>query len=403
MARFKYSGRTRTGKKNGILHADSKREAMEKLRHDGVRVIEIEEVPENIFTKDIVIGNPVKLQHLVIFLKQFSTLLSAGVSVVEATKILAEQTDSKPLAKALQKVEVEIRAGNPLSKALAKHEEIFESLIINMVHAGEISGTLDETLNRLSIHYEKQHRTRQKVISAFSYPIFVGIIAIAVVIFLLIGVVPTFVSLFADVGGELPAITQFVLNSSNFVRKFWYLLMLIPVLIWFTIITMRKKPETKYYLDLIILRMPIFGSIFQKSVLARFTLTFSSMFSSSVPILQALSMLEKLVENEVIARVIKESRQSLEQGKSLTEPMKKHWAFPPLVSQMIAIGEETGSLDVMLEKVADFYEAEVEAATDRLKSLIEPIMIVLLAGLVGTIVTAIMVPMFDIFNNIQSY
>lgn len=403
MARFKYSGRDRSGVKNGTIQASSRRDAMLKLKNDGIRVIEIEEMPETLLTRDVSIGNPVKLHHLVIFLRQFSTLLRAGVTVVDATRILVAQTDSKPLAKALANVEQELREGNPLSDSLAKHGKIFEPLFVNMVRAGELSGTIDETLERLGEHYEKQHHTRQKVTSALAYPVVVGVIAIGVVIFLLVGVVPTFVSMFEDFGGELPAITRFVLNASGFMQKFWYLLIMLMILCVISLVIVNRNPKTKYYLDFALLKMPLFGSIMQKAVLARMTRTLSSMFSSSVPILQALAMVERIIENEVIARVVKESRLSLERGRSLTEPMKKHWAFPPLVSQMISIGEETGSLDSMLDKVADFYEKEVDAATDRLKSLIEPLMIVVLAGLVGLIVTSIMVPMFDIFNNVQNY
>jgi type IV pilus assembly protein PilC len=276
-------------------------------------------------------------------------------------------------------------------------------MLINMLKAGEASGSLDETLEGLATHYEKQHITKQKIISALAYPMVVGVIAIGVVIFLLAAVVPTFVNMLSDFGGELPAITQFVIASSEFMQKFWYIIILFFVFIAITLAMLRKDKRSKYYLDYAILRVPIFGKMLQKAVLARMTRTLSSLFSSSVPILQALAIVEKVVENEVVARVIGESRRSLEKGTSLTDPMKRHWAFPPLVTQMIAIGEETGSLDSMLAKVADFYEKEVESATDRLKSLIEPLMIVMLAGLVGTIVTSILVPMFEIFNNVQNY
>ncbi len=403
MARFKYEGRDRAGKKNGVIQASSRREAMQKLKVQGIRVIAVEEVPETILTKDIAIGNPVKLQHMVIFLRQFSTLLKAGVTVVDSTKILAEQTESKPLTRVLTEVANELTEGNPFSEACAKHKRVFEPLFLNMMRAGEATGSLDETLERLAIHYEKQHQTRQKVMAALSYPAVVGVIAIGVVIFLLAAVVPTFVSMFEDFGGELPAITKFVLASSGFVQGYWYFLVLFVILLIVSITMIRKNKKSKYYFDSFMLRIPIFGPMLQKAVLARMTRTLSSLFSSSVPILQSLSIVEKVVENEVIARVIYHSRQSLEKGGSITEPMKKHWAFPPLVSQMIAIGEETGSLDAMLGKVADFYEQEVENTTDQLKALIEPLMIVVLAGLVGTIVTSIMVPMFEIFNNVQNF
>ncbi|KAA9023137.1 type II secretion system F family protein [Niallia endozanthoxylica] len=400
MARFKYSGRDRKGKKQGVITASSKREAMQKLRTDGVRVLEMTEIPETLLTKDISIGSPVKLQHMVIYLRQFSTLIKAGVSIVDSTRILAQQTESKALKKALLDMEQDLTEGRPLSEAAAKHKKIFSVMFINMIRAGEAGGNMDDTLERLAVHFEKQHNTRSKIQSALAYPVVVGIIAIAVVIFLLVSVVPTFVDMFADFGGELPAITQFVLGASNFMQKFWWLMVSLMIAFVAFIMVINKNKKTKYYLDYFVLRIPIFGNMLQKAVLARMTRTLSSLFTSSVPILQAMSIVENVVENEVISRVVRQSRDSLERGQSLAEPMKKHWAFPPLVSQMIAIGEETGSLDSMLGKVADFYEQEVENSTDRLKSLIEPLMIVLLAGLVGTIVTAIMVPMFEIFNQV---
>jgi type IV pilus assembly protein PilC len=398
LARFKYAGRDRRGKRQGMINASSKRDAMLKLKEEGIRIIEISEVPETFLTKEISIGNLVKLQHFVIFLRQFATLLKAGVTVVDATSILAAQTESKHLRKALLDIEQELREGNPLSDAVAKHKKIFTSMFINMVRAGEVGGNMDETLDRLATHFEKQHYTRQKIISALSYPIVIGFLAILVVTFLLVFVVPTFVQMFADLGGELPAVTRFVLAASGFMESFWWLIMLGIVSIIVLVMILRGNKETKYYLDYLMLRIPIFGKILQKAALARMMRTLSSLFSSSVPILQAMSIVEKVVENEVMAKVIQQSRLSLEKGDSMTEPMKKHWAFPPLVTQMIVIGEQTGALDAMLAKIADFYEKEVELGTDRLKALIEPIMIVFLAGIVGTIVTAIMLPMFEMFN-----
>jgi len=400
MARFKYSGRDRKGKNQGVVTAPSKREAMQKLRAGGVKVIDITEVPETLLTKDISIGNPVKLQHMVIYLRQFSTLLKAGVSVVDSTKILYEQTESKALKRALVEVEEDLRDGKPLSESASKHKKIFSPMFVNMIRAGEAGGNMDETLERLAVHFEKQNNTISKIKSALAYPIAVGIIAIAVVIFLLVSVVPTFVDMFADFGGELPAITQFVMRSSEFMQKYWWLVIFIAVGFVTLIIYIRGNRRTKYYLDYFLLRIPVFGKMLQKSVLAQMTRTLSSLFTSSVPILQAMTIVENVVGNEVISRVIKDSRDSLERGESLTIPMKQHWAFPPLVTQMIAIGEETGALDAMLGKVADFYETEVEHSTDSIKSLIEPIMIVILAGLVGTIVLAIMMPMFEIFNQV---
>jgi type IV pilus assembly protein PilC len=401
MARFKYSGRDKRGKKEGTVTAASRREAMAKLKEDGIRVIEMTEVPETLMTMELTIGNPVKLQHFVIYLRQFATLIKAGVTVVEATGILAVQTESKALKKALQAVEQDLREGNPYSESVAKHKKIFNSMFINMVKAGEVAGNMDETLEKLADDFEKQHDTVSKVKSALTYPAVIGILAIGAVIFLLVGVVPTFVTMFEDMGAELPGITKFVLNASGFMQSFWWLILLIVLGFVITIVYMKKNKKTKYYLDYFLLRMPIFGNMLQKAALARMMRTLSSLFSSSVPILQAMSIVEKVVENEVIARVIRESRNSLEKGRSMTEPMMNHWAFPPLVTQMISIGESTGALDSMLSKIAEFYEKEVEQGTDRLKSLIEPIMIVFLAGVVGVIVLSIMMPMFSMFDQMS--
>lgn len=402
MAQFRYEARDMRGRvKKGTIVAPSRRDVIMKLREQRLKVIDVQEVPQTLLTKEITFGNPVKLQHFVIYLRQFATLLKAGVTIVDATRILAEQTESKALKKSLLRIEEQLRSGQPLSVAMANDSKIFPPLVINMIRAGEASGSIDETLERLADHFEKAHRTRQKIVSALAYPIVVGIIAVIVVIFLLVGVVPTFVSMFADFGADLPSITKFVLHASEVMQTYWWGVILLMLLMYGLLLLLKKQKKTKYYLDVIVLRMPIFGGMMQKAVLARMTRTLSSLFSSAVPILQALTIVEAVVENEVVARVIRTSRDALERGESLTEPMKRHWAFPPLVTQMIAIGEQTGSLDAMLAKVADFYEAEVEAATDRLKSLIEPLMIVLLAGVVGTIVTSILVPMFDIFNHIQ--
>lgn len=403
MPRFKYTGRSQFKVKNGTVYAASRREAMTKLRKDGIRVIDMQEVPETIFTKELHIGNPVKLEHLVVYMRQFATLLQAGITIVDATKILAEQTESKHLTNILFEIEVELREGRALSDAYSKHPRVFDALIIYMVQAGEMSGTLDETLERLADYFEKQHHLKQKVFSSMAYPISVGIISIIVVIFLLTAVVPTFVSMFADFGADLPMITQIVLNSSLFIQKFWYVLLLFVILIIAAIYTLKRNEQTTYYYDYGLLKFPVIGSILQKELLVRFTSTLSSMLASSVPILQALEMTEKIVGNKVFAQVIQQSRSALEEGRPLASPMKEHWAFSPLLTHMIAIGEETGALDQMLAKVAEFYEKEVEIATDRMKSLIEPIMIVILAGIVGTIVTSIIVPMFDIFGNIPSY
>jgi len=402
MARYKYEGRDRIKVRSGVVVASGRREAVSKLRDEGIRVIDIREMPATALQKDISIGNPVKRDQFIMFLRQFSTLMRAGVTIVDSVHILSQQAESKPLQRALAEITEELRKGNSLSNSLAKYPKIFEPLTINLVKAGELAGNIDESLDSLATHYDKAYQTRQKVISAMSYPVVVGILAIGVVIFLLSSIVPMFADMFSGFGGELPLITQFVMGASDFVQVYWYLLLLAGISFVAVIWLMRKNPQGNMMLDTLLLKMPIFGKIMQKSALARLTRTLSSLFSSSVPILQCLTMTEKVVDNAVMSKVILQARDSLERGGSLTEPMRKHWAFPPLIPHMISIGEQTGSLDHMLSKVAEFYEKEVEAETDRLKALIEPLMIVVLAALVGTIVLAIMMPMFEMFQNVDN-
>ncbi|MDN3426939.1 type II secretion system F family protein [Microbacterium sp. APC 3898] len=402
MARFKYEGRDTKQIRTGIVTAGNRREAIIKLRDEGIKVIDMREIETTTLQKDITIGNPVKRDQFIMFLRQFSTLMRAGVTIVDTIRILSQQVESKALAKTLAMVEDELRKGNTLSDSLAKHPKIFEPLTINLIKAGEMSGNIDESLERLANHYDKAYQTRQKVVSAMSYPAIVGVLAIGVVIFLLATIVPMFVDMFAGFGGELPLLTQIVMQLSDLTISYWYLIVLAVLALIGAYWLMKRSLQGRLVLDTMLLRMPIFGKIFKKSALARLTRTLSSLFTSSVPILQALTMVEKVVGNEVMSKVVLASRDSLERGGSLTEPMRDHWAFPPLIPHMISIGEQTGSLDHMLLKVAEFYEKEVDAETDRLKALVEPLMIVLLAALVGTIVLSIMLPMFEMFNNVDT-
>ena len=403
MPQFQYKGRDRIGvKQKGKVHAASKNEALMKLRNRDIKVFELTEIPETWLTKEIIIGKPVRNRDFVIFLRQFSTLLKAGVSVVDSINILSKQTENKTLKKIFADIEDDLRTGKPLSAAAERHKKVFTPLFVNMVRAGEAGGSLDVALERLADYYEKHYRTRQKVISALSYPAFIGVSSFVIVVFLLTFVVPTFVDMFTGFGAELPPVTRFVLTASDLMKQYWWLVILSGIGLVFIFTLLRKQKKSKYFVDYAALKIPIFGTLIQKAEIARMTRTLSSLFSSSVPILQALRIVEKVVENEVISKVIIEAHDSLQEGNSLAEPLRNHWAFPPLVSQMIAIGETTGALDSMLSKVADFYEAEVEAATDRLKGLIEPMMLVILAGVVGTIVAAILIPMFEIFSHINT-
>lgn len=402
MQYFKYVGRTEKGYlKRGTIQSKSRNQAIIDLKAQGIQPRELTETKPSIFTTDISIGNnAVKHRDFIIYCRQFATLIRAGITIVDATNILAHQTDSKGLKKALLLVESELRDGRSFSEAVKSHPKIFPTIFVHMIEAGEMTGNLDETLDRLATYFEKQYNIRKKVQSTMAYPIVLTFVIIAVVIFLMLAIIPNFLSMFEQMGSELPFVTQLVVNMSNFVQQSWWVLLsILLVVIGIFIYLYRQNKAFNYSVHVMLLRMPIFGQLLQKSAIARMSRTLASLFSSSVPILQALGIVAKVVNNPVIGKVVLEARENLESGQSLSEPLKKSWVFPPLVSHMTAIGEETGSLDYMLEKIADFYEEDVDRTVDTLRTLIEPLMIILLAGVVGFIVLSIMVPMLSIFTD----
>ncbi|MEK5490534.1 type II secretion system F family protein [Paenibacillus sp. FSL R7-0297] len=400
MALFEYQVKTAAGRPiKGKLTATDKPAAMDELRKRGLTVFSLVERKTSILQMDIYIGNPVKTIHFIIYCRQFATLMRAGVSIVDATRILAEQTDSKPLRKALQDVGSSLLRGIPFSQAVQDHKRIFPPLFVSMIRAGEESGNMEGTLERLAMFFEKQHTTTEKIKSALTYPITVGVMAIGAVIYLLWAIVPQFVTMFESFDAELPAITKMVLALSKSIQGQWYFWILGVLLLVVAYQITKRTEKGAYALDYAKLKVPVFGKLNQKGSIAQFTRTFSSLYASSVPILQSLAIVEEVAGNKVIGRYIRSASDSLRQGNPLSEPLKKAWVFPPLVTQMIAIGEETGALDTMLSKVADFYEMDVENTVDRLKSLLEPLLIAFLAGVVGVIVAAIMLPMFSLYSN----
>src|SRR5690625_2384237 len=403
MTMYKYVGRTKKGSvKRGIIEGDSRNEVIQKLREKGISPRELTETKPSIFTKDLSFGGKsVKNEDFVIYCRQFATLIRAGVTIVEATNILANQTESKGLKKVLTEVERDIKGGIAFSDAVEKHSNVFPSLFVNMIRAGEMTGNLDETLDRMATYFEQQHALKKKIQSTLAYPAILFVLIVGVIIFLMVSIIPQFTGIYDSFGGELPAITQFVLKVSEMIRKSWWIFLLVVVLIIGIFIFIYKTNKQFHYaIHTALLKMPIFGKLLQKAAIARMTRTLASLFSSAVPILQALGIVAKVVDNPVISKVVLESQSSLETGGTLSEPLANHWVFPPLVHQMTAIGERTGSLDYMLEKIADFYEEDVERSVDTLRSLIEPIMIVVLAFVVGFIVLSIMVPMFTVFTEI---
>lgn len=401
MPQYNYQVKANTGRLiKGKLSSMDKASAVEELRKRGLKVLSVQEVRYTVLSTELYIGNPVKGIHFIIFCRQFATLIRAGVTLVESTAILSEQTESKPLKKALVDVNSSLLRGVSFSQAAQDHKRIFPPMFISMVRAGEETGDLEGTLDRLAVFFEKAHTTKEKIKSAMTYPIVVGIMSLAAVVYLLQGVVPQFVTMFASFDAELPMITKVVLSLSDSISNQWYIWVLALVAVLTAYQFAIRSERGSYFIDYAKLKIPIFGKLLQKGAIAQMTRTLSSLYASSVPVLQSLAIVEQVVGNKVIGEVIRKSGDSLRQGSPLSDPLKKSWVFPPLVTQMIAVGEETGALDQMLSKVADFYEMDVDNTVDRLKSLIEPLLIVFLAGVVGLIVMAIMLPMFSLYSTV---
>lgn len=401
MSEYLYEVRGSSGKQlKGKITATDKSTAVEELRKKGYIVLSVKEEHFKALKTEIYIGNPVKTIHFIVYCRQFATLIRAGVNIVEATSILASQTESKPLRKALVQVASNISKGVSFSSSISEHKKIFPPMFVNMVRAGEETGDLEGTLERLAKFFEKEHVTREKIKSAMTYPATVGGLSIIAVIYLLKSVVPQFVTTFESLHAELPLITRVVLKLSYSIQHQWFLWLVILLAVIIAYQVAKRFEAGAYGIDYLKLRIPVFGKLKQKGSIALMTRTLSSLYSSAVPVLQSLAIVEEVVGNKVIGGFIRKSAESLRQGNPLSEPLKQAWVFPPLVTQMISIGEETGALDQMLEKVADFYEMDVENTVDRLKSLLEPLLLVLLSGLVGSIVAAIMLPMFSMYSNL---
>jgi type IV pilus assembly protein PilC len=343
----------------------------------------------------------VKTRDFVIFCRQLATLVRAGITVADAVQIVERQTESKTLRKTLFDINQQIRAGTRFSVACESYPKIFPPVFVNMLRAGEASGNLDDVLERLALFFEKEHAVKEKIKSALAYPVTVTVIALFVTAFLMWKVVPRFVSTFSGLGIELPPVTRLVIAVSDSVAAYYWLYLSLPIFLYLLVRLIARDARGKYVLDYVALRMPVFGKLLQKSVLARFARTFSSLYASAVPMLTSLDIVGKVVGNAVISRLIEEAKAQLQKGQSLSAPFRTSPLIPPMVTHMLAVGEQTGTIDAVLEKVADFYEAEVEQTAERLKSLLEPILIMFVASLVGTIVLAILLPSFTLYQHLQ--
>lgn len=407
MAEFKYKARDSKGVMiEQTLVADNATSAREKLRAANLFVIDITEVKAG---ADIVAklneylekSKKVTLKDMTIFSRQFATMINAGVSMARALAVLADQSENTRLRQIVKQIKDDVEQGSELSAALGKHPDVFSTLYVSMVKAGEMSGALDDVLNRLAVFLEKQSKLANEVKSAMTYPVVVLVIAVGIFFALLLFILPIFAGMFKQMNAQLPAFTQALINLSTFVLQWWWLIILVIVGSIFAFRQYRKTPQGKYNVDKQMLRAPVFGPLIQKVAVARFTRTFGTLIKSGVPLISALEIVGLTAGNEVVAEAVVSVRGAVSEGQTLSVPLAETKIFPPMVTQMIAIGEETGALDEMLTKIADFYDDEVEAAIAAMTSLLEPLMIVGIGGMVGSIVVGMYLPIFSIIQQIK--
>jgi type IV pilus assembly protein PilC len=399
---YEYKVRDRSGKViGGTLVADNEQLVVNRLREMGYTPLKIGVQGGGGMKREINIRKKAKLKDLSVFSRQFSTMVNSGLPILRALSILEQQTESTILAKAVVQVRTEIERGSSLSAALEKHPKVFNNLYVSMVASGETGGVLEAVLDRLANNLEREVALRQRIKSAMTYPIvvlgFVSLILLAMLVF----IVPQFTGIYATLGGKLPLPTRILMAVSNLVvHKLPFLLLFFGAALY-GLRRYIKTPRGRLQWDTMKLKIPVFGELVLKTAMARFSRVLGVLSRSGVPILQSLDVTAQVVNNALIARAIKDVEEAVKQGESLSKPLAKHAVFPPMVVQMLAVGEETGAMDTMLDKVATFYDNEVTATVDSLTSLIEPVMIFLVGGAVGLAVIALYLPMFNIINLIK--
>jgi len=404
-ATFEYKVRDRTGAvKTGKLDADSPSQVAAKLKAMGFAPMTITQTNQGMQRELKIPGlgrKKVKLKDLAIFSRQFATMISSGLSLLRALNILTEQTDNKELARVLGGVRNDIETGSSLSAALGKHPDAFPPLFVNMAKAGEVGGFLDMVLLQIAENYEAEVKLRGKVKAAMTYPVVVFIIAIIAVVAMLLFIVPVFVGLFADFNAQLPLPTRILVGLSHAMQILAPLGLLGLIAFFFTWPKVKRRPEVRNVLDPVKLKVPVFGKLFQKIALARFARNLGTMMKSGVPILQSLDIVADTTGNVVLERALREVQDSVRQGEALAAPLTNHSVFPPMVVQMMSVGEDTGALDTMLYKISEFYDQEVEATTEALTALIEPLMIVSVGSIIGAMIVALYMPIFTLMNVIK--
>lgn len=402
---FEYTGIDSKGKRaTGIVDAENERAARAKLRKMNVFPTSLELGGAG-SSKKLSLGSnidlskyfqKIKVQDIAVMTRQLSTLVSAGIPLVDSFSALIDQVDNIKLRTILSQVREEITGGAKLSAALKKHPKVFSDLYVNMVNAGENSGALDVVLQRLADFTEGQHKLKSKIIGAMIYPIIMSIVGVAIMTALLVFVIPKITNMLLDAEVELPLPTKILVGTSDTLSNYWYLIIAVVVFIFYLVRRSLRKPSGKEWLDKKILKLPIMGKLQRMIIISRFSRTLSTLLSSGVPLLASMDIVRNIVTNVVLRRVIENTRDNVREGQSVAEPLRKSGEFPPIVTQMIAVGERTGGLEQMLERVADSYDSQVDNTISALMSVLEPVMILIMAGIVTFIVLSVLLPIMKL-------
>jgi type IV pilus assembly protein PilC len=399
---YDYKVRDRSGALvTGQMAGDSETLVLQRLREMGMTPVEVKKAAAGLKMEINLRPGRVKLKQIAVFCRQFATMVNSGLPILRALSILGDQTENKELAKVLIQVRTDIENGSSLSAAMAKHPKAFNNLFVAMIKAGETGGVLDDVLLNLADQIEKEVELRRQIKSAMTYPVVVVALVFLILGAMLLFVVPQFETIYTQLNGTLPLPTRMLLGVSSAFRNYWYIVLLLGGVAAFLFRRYKRTDAGRARVDAAKIRVPVFGPLFHKVALARFSSTLAMLLRAGVPILQALDNVREAVNNRVIAAAVEDVKISVREGESIARPLAKHKVFPPMVVQMLAVGEETGAVDTMLDKVAEFYNNEVTATVEALTSLIEPLLIAVIGGCVGAAVIALYMPMFNIINLIK--
>jgi type IV pilus assembly protein PilC len=394
---FIWEGTTKKNEvKKGEIEATDENAVRGLLRRQGFKSIEVRKKPKDLIEYLPFLKGKIKQKNVVVFCRIFSTMINAGLPLIQCLDLLAQQEQNKAFSTIIRSIKEDIEGGTSLTNALKKYPKIFDDLFVNLIAAGEAGGILDVILERLSSYMEKAMKLKSRVKGAMTYPVAVLVISMAVVALLLLKVIPVFQKMFEGMGGKLPGLTQALITASEFTQKYFLFIVVILVIIYIAFTRFYKTEKGRWIVDSLVLKAPIFGDLMKKVAVAKFSRTLSTMMSSGVPILEGLAIVSKTSGNVVVENALLKTRQSISEGRSIAEPLAETGIFPPMVVQMISVGEATGALDSMLSKIAAFYDDEIDVAVDSMTALLEPVMMVFLGGIVGGMIIAMYLPIFKL-------